>query len=354
MFSLLFVLACAPEPTGEVRAAEDGSSLATPVGSVSTSTATSSTVPTTTSEPTLSTPPHTADTGPTLSVPLRVGVISDLNGSYGSVDYSDDVHAAVARLIELKPDVVLSTGDMVAGQQGGLDHEAMWDAFHAAVSDPLHDASIPFAVSPGNHDASGYASYVEERELFVEEWELRRPDLTFVSDADYPLRYAFSAPSGALFLSLDDTTVGALDEAQMTWIGDVLEQPGYSTKIVFGHLPLYPFAVGRETEVIGDEELEQLLLDGEVDLFLSGHHHAYFPGRRGALRLVGLACLGSGARSLIGEPASSPKSFVLFEIVDGEVGAMAAWTGEDFTEMVDPASLPDAVGLGAEIITFGG
>ena len=48
---------------------------------------------------------------------LDVVVISDLNGSYGSVRYDARVKNAVARIIEMDPDLVISTGDMVAGQR---------------------------------------------------------------------------------------------------------------------------------------------------------------------------------------------------------------------------------------------
>ena len=49
--------------------------------------------------------------------PLRVAVISDLNGSYGSTAYAKEVARAVERIIDLRPDLVISTGDMVAGQR---------------------------------------------------------------------------------------------------------------------------------------------------------------------------------------------------------------------------------------------
>ena len=48
---------------------------------------------------------------------LRVVVISDLNGSYGSTSYSKRIPVAIQRIIALKPDLVISTGDMVAGQR---------------------------------------------------------------------------------------------------------------------------------------------------------------------------------------------------------------------------------------------
>jgi hypothetical protein len=41
----------------------------------------------------------------------RVVVLSDFNESYGSVRYSHHVDDAVTRAIDLKPDLVISTGD---------------------------------------------------------------------------------------------------------------------------------------------------------------------------------------------------------------------------------------------------
>ena len=52
-----------------------------------------------------------------LSATLRVAVISDLNGSYGSTVYHPAIKQDIARLVELKPDLIISTGDMVAGQR---------------------------------------------------------------------------------------------------------------------------------------------------------------------------------------------------------------------------------------------
>ena len=75
---------------------------------------------------------------------LRVAVISDLNGSYGSTQYEAGVAATIERLVELRPDLVISTGDMVAGQRlhpplGRAAVEAMWSAVHAQVSEPVRE-----------------------------------------------------------------------------------------------------------------------------------------------------------------------------------------------------------------------
>ncbi|MCA9601077.1 MAG: metallophosphoesterase [Myxococcales bacterium] len=284
------------------------------------------------------------------SPPLRVVVISDMNGSYGSTAYEATVHGAIAHIQSLKPDLVLSTGDMVAGQKSGLNYASMWSAFHAAVSDPLTQAGIPFAVTPGNHDASGYAPFAAERNTFVSEWTPRKPNVTFVDDANYPLRYAFTMGE-VLFVSLDDTTVGPLATEQMTWLEGVLTaNEGYPAKVVFGHLPLYPFATENADEVIGDTALETLLNAHHVTALVTGHHHAYYPGKRSALRMVGLACLGTGARRLLGTDTPSKHSYVSFEIDGTGIRTLEAYAEPNFDVPVLRETLPTSVGTGGRVI----
>lgn len=286
-----------------------------------------------------------ADDSEVATPPLRVAVVSDLNGSYGSCRYGEAVHGAVDRIRELSPDLVLSTGDMVAGQRAGLDYERMWSSFHAAVSDELAGAGIPFAVTPGNHDASGYPSFAHERAVYVEEWLPRRPELAFQDGEHFPLRYSF-VRGPALFIALDATTIGPLDDAQMAWLDRELTRGAHHpVKIVFGHVPLYPFAEGRRSHYLGDPALEDLLVRHGVSLFLSGHHHAYYPGRRGSLRLVSTACLGSGARPLIGTDTRSARSLLLFEVTPDGVRELDAFAGPGFDRPIDRATLPERVGL---------
>jgi hypothetical protein len=295
--------------------------------------------------------PTRRDSGPVRVAPtaLRVAVLSDLNGGYGARTYGAAVHAAVDRLVEAHPDLVLSTGDMVAGQRGGLDYDGMWTSFHAAVSDRLAADGIPFAVTPGNHDASGYPSFTHERSIYVAEWERRRPDVALVDDSHYPLRYSFTA-GPAFFVSLDATTIGPLAPEQMEWLDEQLGAAPQPVKIVFGHVPLHPFTEGRAGETIGDPALEAMLARHGVALFVSGHHHAYYPGRRGALRLVSTACLGGGPRPLLGTHARSERSLLTFEVRADGIHELDAWAGEAFDRPIDRATLPEHVGVGARRI----
>lgn len=280
-----------------------------------------------------------------VDAPLRVAVISDLNGSWGDTEYGPPVHEAVARVVDLRPDLVLSTGDMVAGQRRGLDYDAMWAAFHAAVTEPLDAAAIPIAPAPGNHDASGYPRFEAERAAYAEAWAARRPDVTLIDAEQFPFRYTFRV-GPALFVALDATTVGPLAEAQMRWLDAALGASDAEVKVVFGHVPLYPFTVGREAEHIGDAALEALLRRHDVDLFLSGHHHAYYPGRRGPLRLVSMACLGGGPRPLIGTRRRSERAIVTLEITRDGVRELDGWTGDGFDERIAREVLPASVGTG--------
>jgi len=284
-------------------------------------------------------------------------VISDINSSYGTIGYSPEVATAIRRIVELEPDLVLGVGDLIAGQQTSplLERhnlEAMWEAFRVEVFEPLRAAGIAFAPAPGNHDASASRGFELERGVFREQWEIlgfprsaaeQGRDLEIVEDvesADYPFRYAFRIRD-VLFVLLDATTVGPLSRSQKAWLDGVLESgSGARARVVAAHLPIHPFTRGRERETLSDLELEDLLARRDVDLFLSGHHHGFYPAFRAGFLQVSQGCLGSGPRRLIGESSRTPKSFTLIEIgPEGEI-RVEAYAGPDFEMRIDPVSLP--------------
>ena len=277
--------------------------------------------------------------------PLRIVVVGDINGSYGSVGYSSHVETAVARIVELRPDLVIAVGDLIAGQRRSprlrREHlEAMWRAFDRDVLDPLTSAGITFIPVPGNHDASADPAFALERTVFAEQWQDHRPDVNFTDVSHFPFRYAFTI-DGVLFVVLDATRVGPVSASQRSWVASRLTQEaaGRRTRVVAGHLPIRAFTSGRENEILGDTELEQVLQHGGVDLYLSGHHHAFYPGHKDGIDFVSQSCLGAGPRRLIGTGNMSPRSFTLIELTPGDT-RITAFRAPAFREPLDWNSLP--------------
>ena len=118
---------------------------------------------------------------------------------------------------------------------------------------------------------------------------------------------------------------------------------GAGTAVTFSHLPLWPFAQNREREIIGDPALEALYHKLDVDLHLSGHHHAFYPGWKDGVAYVSQACLGGGKRVLIGDTVRSERSFTMLEFDTEGLDSVQAYTGPDFREQLDQTSLPPQV-----------
>jgi hypothetical protein len=278
---------------------------------------------------------------------FRFVVLADMNGPYGSTSYNEHVHGSI-RLIttELETDLAVSAGDLVAGQRRGFTDEqlwAMWAGFEAAVTAPLREAGIPFAPTAGNHDASGYPAFEREREIYQENWQKseNRPDVQFIDDEHYPLYYTF-AFRDAFFMVLDITTVERLPEDHWPWIERQLEQAqDYSLRFAMAHVPPYPVTHGREHEIIrppDGDRLSELMVRHNVNAFFTGHHHAYFKGRRDGLNLVSINACGDGPRPLIGTSEPQTQSFLVVDIVDGQIDQMFAIRAD--ASIFDDQTLP--------------
>jgi hypothetical protein len=280
---------------------------------------------------------------------LRIGVISDLNSAYGSKTYLPEVRGAVDALIHrVRPDVVLITGDMVAGQAAGLAYGDMWRSFHKTVTGPLTAAGIPVAPAPGNHDASGYAVYAGERAEYARQWTSaeRVPAVEFVDRSHYPFRYSFQK-GGVFFVALDATMPGKLTSDQRAWVDSQLTSSKVKLKIGYGHLPLHPVAHGRLSEVLGDRELEASFASRGLTAYLSGHHHAYYPGAASGFLQVAMPCLGGGPRPLVGAGRTSPKALVVIDVEDGRVTRVDALESPSFSTSIDRTRLPKRIVHGA-------
>ena len=277
--------------------------------------------------------------------PLTVVVVSDLNGRYGSAEYGRPVEAAVRRIRELAPDLVISTGDMVAGQRASPrfspdELRAMWAGFREAVIGPLDEAGVVFVATPGNHDASVYPGFEAERAIYRETFAGREPP-GLVDAGNYPFHYAFELGE-VLFVSLDVTATGVLEPDQRAWLENVLREHGekYRARVVYGHLPIRAVNASKLQAVMDDDELEAFLARSGVDLYLSGHHHAFYPGAHAGLAQVAQSCLGSGQGRLIGADARSPRSFTVLQFTEEGDWRVGALREPGFDEWIDIQALP--------------
>lgn len=289
---------------------------------------------------------------------FRVAVISDLNGPYGSTTYGEEVGRGVALIRDRwKPDLVLVAGDLIAGQRPALPDSivrSMWAAFDRVVAAPLRTAGIPFGFALGNHDASAYPDHSRDRAFAIEHWRAtgRHPRVSFVDSLHFPLYYSFR--EGPLFVvAWDATWEGTLsDTTMMVWLRAQLESPAARAapfRIVLGHLPLYAVAEGRDRpgEVLAEPDSLRAILEAyDVHMYISGHHHAYYPGRRGALELLHSGALGDGPRPLLGTAAPSPRTVTLLDF-DAAAGSVEyrtfALDGAAALRVVPAASLPPVI-----------
>jgi hypothetical protein len=242
---------------------------------------------------------------------FRLVVISDLNSQYGSTEYEPEVSQAIALIPQWQPDLVLCGGDMIAGQKASLTQsqiELMWAAFDAQIAAPLRKHKIPLGFTIGNHDGSGAIKnqtliFQGEREQAQAYWQQQQQYLNFVDRANFPFYYSFQQHN--IFFLVWDASTAQISPQQLEWIEQTLQTPAAqqaSARIVLGHLPLYPVAKtkNRPGEYLEQgNKLRSLLTDNKVFMYVSGHHHVYYPGKIDSLELLHGGALGQGARQLI-------------------------------------------------------
>ena len=249
--------------------------------------------------------------------PIRIATLSDLNGPYGTTAYRKEVRQGIAHILQGKPDLVLCGGDMIAGQKRGLTRqqlEAMWASFDRVVAAPLRQANIPFLFTFGNHDASnsrdrqGNFNFASDRQAAADYWNAHSanhasPRLTWLNTSQYP--FFWSAKFDDIFLLSWDASGFRLQGEHQKLAWEALKSPiaqQASHRCMLGQLPLFAVAYGRNTACAILANSQYLLTElqrHKVDLYISGHHHAYFLGRSQNLDLLHLGNAGDGSRSLL-------------------------------------------------------
>jgi hypothetical protein len=206
--------------------------------------------------------------------------------------------------------------------------------------------------------------FSRERQAASAYWTANQPPLTVLAGGGYPFDYSFTQavrspagpggdePASDLFVVILDASSASVTSDQRAWLAAQLssaEAVAAAARIVVGHLPLVPVSQGRDSPgeyVFQGVELGEVLADGEVDLYVSGHHAAYYAGRLNGLEL--LFAGGIGGRRLVGS-SREPRSTVT--VVDIWLGDSTSeptfvYTTFDLATMsvVDPGKLPEVIG----------
>lgn len=307
---------------------------------------------------------------------LKIGVLGDLNGSLGDPNYASTVTSGMGHILNSGYDLILGTGDFTSGEDYKKRFPAsrftqMWSSFEQKILNPILNSGIPFAPSPGNHDAN----IDRERGYYKNFWSPRIPGVTMISSEAYPFYYSFLYKN-VFFISMDDVRTYSLRDrsvggvAQRDWIATQLKSPQASAavaRIAFGHVPIYPVLSkskhsssgrGKYYEIMGNEQqgkrtnsLEQIFKAGDLSLAIFGHSHAYYPGvvhhnneaLEDSLNVLSMPCLGHGNRYLDQRTSSrSPRGYgqVVVDLESGKVSFDAYSTSG---VKIDKTGLPERI-----------
>ena len=282
---------------------------------------------------------------------IKICVISDLNSSYGSTNYADEVKSVIGKLNEIKPDLILCAGDMVAGQKSSLTENninSMWNSFKSTVLNPINNLKIPFGFTVGNHDAS--PSYLLDRTLSQKFWleNKNATGLNFVDSSNYPFYYSY-VKDGVYFISWD--AAGArMDPELYQWMEEQLatkQAKKAKLRILIGHLPLYAIVDSKNKVGEVNEDPEKALnffKKHGIDLYISGHQHAYYPAIKEGIRFLNAGCIGDGPRKLIANPAEAVKTYTIINIPKRKSLNFTYKTYDAKHNLeIDVKSLPDSI-----------
>jgi hypothetical protein len=281
----------------------------------------------------------------------RIVVIADMNESYGSTHYDRYVDSSLVWIERWEPDAVITAGDQIAGQSLRLDevniHE-MWSAFEEIIARPVYELGIPFGITMGNHDASRSGTFDHERKIAEEYWSGRPHLLNMTDDANYPFYYSFTVND--LFVISWDASYSVISEIEKEWVREQLQSDvaqNASWRMLTGHLPLYAVAEGRNRtgEILEDaDELFEILRDNGLDIYISGHHHAYYPAKKDGVMLLSAGAIGSGPRPLLNSDLPARRTITLIDFF-AEPGKYVITTFDLENDMkkITPDELPPVI-----------
>ena len=196
-----------------------------------------------------------------LALPLKDGSVRfAVIGDSGRGDQAQQevANQMVAWRAKFPFDFVVMLGDNLYPPRQPDDFQKKFDEPYKA----LLDAGVSFYAAIGNHDP---------------DIELNYPKFNMDGHRYYTFRknerrLQGLAGAGVRFFVLDSR---ALDPTQLAWLQDELRKSATDWKICYFHHPIYTsgrYATGARVLRLA---LEPILLEGDVDVVLSGHEHFY-------------------------------------------------------------------------------
>jgi hypothetical protein len=155
---------------------------------------------------------------------------------------------------------------------------------------PLLDNKVKFFATLGNHDmeADKARSMIADKERFH-----------MIGNNGY-YSYTPDEQTGLItFFAVNSIPMvdGGTDKGQIDWLKETLKVTDSTWKIVFMHHPIYTGAGGHRADQGLLNALESVMVEGGVQLVLSGHNHYY--ARTRPQQGITYITAGGGGRSLV-------------------------------------------------------
>ena len=187
---------------------------------------------------------------------VRFAIIGDSGRGDGP---QHEVAAQMEKWREQFPfDLVLMLGDNIYDRHTPEDYLLKFERPYKA----LLDAGVTFHAAIGNHDDPAQIHYQHFNMGGERYYSFRRAEVSVGA----------LAGAGVRFFALDSRS---FDAEQLEWLGEELADSSSRWKIVFFHHPLYTSGRYDSASRALRIAVEPVLVEGDVDVVLSGHEHFY-------------------------------------------------------------------------------
>ena len=187
---------------------------------------------------------------------IKFAVIGD--SGRGDVPQHEVAAQMVAWRQKFPFEFVLMLGDNIYDSHTPKDYYAKFEEPYKT----LLDAGVTFYAAIGNHDDAGQTHYAKFNMGGQRYYTFRKSER----------RIGGLVGAGVRFFVLDSRS---LDPEQLRWFREQLSESGSNWKIAYFHHPIYTSGRYRGGARVLRLAVEPILIEGDVDVVLSGHEHLY-------------------------------------------------------------------------------